>query len=616
MSGYECVERIFRVSVNQKAPAEESQNGVHIHSHSVAVEQYLLLMRHLPMVIGASFITYCIVVYWLYQRTGNTELLVLLTFTFVLTLFRLSSYLRHRKHPATKENVVYRKRLMAFYAFASGSLWGYLSLITITKDDTATSLIVIMVLTGLVASATASLSHIPWLFGLFVVPTMMPAAIKYLTFDDQSYVWVCVMMTVYLIVSYRFSSGIRDSALRGINLRFENIDLVEELTVEKNRAEAALREAEQSNLAKSRFLAAASHDLRQPLNSLRLFATTLKSSVVEKQHQELARNIDRSVTALQGLFDALLDISRLDSETMSVARRSFNLQSLLSQVCSGFRVQARHKHIDLTLSCPDVCVYTDPVLLENVLNNIISNAIRYTSVGTVTVSVQLVGTEKVSVEVRDSGCGIPLEKQDLVFNEFVQLDNPERDRAKGLGLGLSIVRRVTDLLEIPMQLQSDPAWGSSVSFLLERGVEANPQQSSRSSDGGGIRLDSLFVCFIDDEEDARLAMKLLLESWGCVVLVASSADECESLLKGYEYDPDVVIADYRLRDRQTGADAIRRVHSLIGRPIPAMIITGDVEPERLTEISAAGWPVMHKPADTGRLRTFLESCQSQVVQSG
>ena len=579
-------------------------------SRSVAVEQYQLLMRHLPMVIGGSFITYGIVVYWLYERTGNNQLLILLAIVMVLTSFRLRSFLKHRKVATSEENVDHRKQLMAFYAFSSGSLWGCLSLISISLDDPTTRLVVIMVLTGMVASATASLSHIQWLFGLFVVPAMMPAAIKFLAFGDQTYFGISVLMILYLAVSYRFSSGIRDSVLQGISLKFENRDLVDKLTAEKNRAEAARQTAEQSNLAKSKFLAAASHDLRQPLNSLRLFATTLKSRVVENEHRELVSNIDRSVTALQGLFDALLDISRLDSGTMQVAKNNIDLQAMLNQVCNSFRVQANHKGIRLELECTRLFAHSDPVLLERVLNNIISNAIRSTQSGSVTVVAKEAGGS-VSLEVRDTGCGIPADKHELVFGEFVQLENPERDRTKGLGLGLSIVRRVTNLLEIPLELQSDPSWGTALKLTLQPGepVALSVEPLSSQAD---TRLDSLFVCFIDDEEEARLAMKLLLESWGCIVLVASSADECEHLLNEYEYDPDVIIADYRLRDRQTGAQAIERISGQIEHAIPAMIITGDVEPDRLRQISDAGWPVMHKPADPVRLHGFLQRVRSEL----
>lgn len=326
---------------------------------------------------------------------------------------------------------------------------------------------------------------------------------------------------------------------------FKYADLIEQLIQERNRAEAGRVRAEQSNLAKSKFFAAASHDLRQPLLSLRLFAKTLKSKVVDNEHRELALNIQRSVQALLELSDELLDLSRLDSTTMTATLRDVNLRSVLNSLYSGFRLQADQKDIDLVLNCPELFVSTDQVLLERVLNNIISNAIHYTDAGSVTVSAEL-HDDTVVLQVTDTGCGIPHEMHESVFSEFVQLDNPERDRSKGHGLGLSIVRRITDLLGIDVDLDSSPGQGTTFTLTLQ---QSNKDLTPVSTEATG--LEALFVCVIDPDEKNRQTMKSQLESSGCIVLVASCTSECERLLKDYEYDPDVIIEDSRLRGRKT-----------------------------------------------------------------
>ena len=579
-------------------------------SNSATVEQYKLLMQHLPQVIGASFITYCIMVYYLFSKTGSTSLIVLLGLAFVLSAFRASSYLKHRQSPVNVGNLAKRQKLMAIYALGSGALWGYLSLTGISDDDPETSLFVIMVLTGLVASATASLSHVPRLFACFVLPTMLPAAIKYSTLESHSSVWVSALIIIYLIVSYRFSKEIMNSALQGITLKLENSDLVENLTNEKLRAESALKQAEQSNFAKSKFLAAASHDLRQPLHALRLFTTTLESKNKDNSNSELANNIGKSVTALEGLFEALLDISKLDAGIVEHIEQDFELQAMLDRVSVGYRELASKKGISFNAEYNSHFVHTDPILLERVIDNLVLNSIRYTDEGTVSI---VTGTsdESVLIGISDTGCGIPRDKQTEVFEEFVQLTNPERDRSKGLGLGLSIVKRITNLLDIPLTLTSSPGTGTTVELTIPIGKAVYPVFPGDKLAPVEHQLEALFIVVIDDEEQARLAMTLLLEQWGCAVLAAANVEDTLIALEEYEYEPDAIIADYRLRENQTGIQAIEKIRLQLDSIIEAIVITGEVDLTKLLEINERGYATLSKPCDPVQLRTFLAQCTSR-----
>ena len=579
-------------------------------SKSAAVEQYKLLMQHLPRIIGASTATYCIVVYYLSTKTKSESIFLLLGLFLILSTFRTLSYLKHRRIPVNVENLKSRQNLMAFYSLASGSLWGYLSLLGISADDPATGLFIIMVLTGMVASATASLSHVPKLFALFVLPTMLPAAIKYSMLETNPSIWVSILIVLYLLVSYRFSKDIMKSALQGITLKFENSDLVENLTSEKLRAESALKQAEQSNFAKSKFLAAASHDLRQPLHALRLFTATLESQNKDNENSSLANNIGKSVTALEGLFEALLDISKLDAGIVKQKEQDFDLQTMLDRLSIGYGERASEKGIVFNAEYNQNFVHTDPILLERVIDNLVLNAIRYTDTGTVSLGTRA-SDAAVTISIIDTGRGIPTDKQTEVFEEFVQLTNPERDRSKGLGLGLSIVKRITELLNITFTLTSNPDTGTTVELTIPSGNAVYPSLPNDGLSPINQHLGALFVVVIDDEEQARLAMTLLLEQWGCTVLSAADVGDALNSLEEYEYEPDAIIADYRLRENQTGIQAIEAIRSRLGVNIDAIIVTGDVERAKLIDINEHGFTSLNKPCDPVQLRTFLAQCTNQ-----
>ena len=579
-------------------------------SKSAAVEQYKLLMQHLPRIIGASTATYCIVVYYLSTKTKSESIFLLLGLFLILSTFRTLSYLKHRRIPVNVENLKSRQNLMAFYSLASGSLWGCLSLLGISADDPATGLFIIMVLTGMVASATASLSHVPKLFALFVLPTMLPAAIKYSMLETNPSIWVSILIVLYLLVSYRFSKDIMKSALQGITLKFENSDLVENLTSEKLRAESALKQAEQSNFAKSKFLAAASHDLRQPLHALRLFTATLESQNKDNENSSLANNIGKSVTALEGLFEALLDISKLDAGIVKQKEQDFDLQTMLDRLSIGYGERASEKGIVFNAEYNQNFVHTDPILLERVIDNLVLNAIRYTDTGTVSLGTRA-SDAAVTISIIDTGRGIPTDKQTEVFEEFVQLTNPERDRSKGLGLGLSIVKRITELLNITFTLTSNPDTGTTVELTIPSGNAVYPSLPDDELSPIDQHLGALFVVVIDDEEQARLAMTLLLEQWGCTVLSAADVEDALIALEEYEYEPDAIIADYRLRENQTGIQAIEAIRSHLGVNIDAIIVTGDVERTKLIDINEHGFTSLNKPCDPVQLRTFLAQCTNQ-----
>lgn len=367
-------------------------------------------------------------------------------------------------------------------------------------------------------------------------------------------------------------------------------------------------ELAEANRAKSRFLAAASHDLRQPLHALGLFVAALDEpgSQAKANRGVVVKNINRSLHALEQLFNALLDISKLDAGVVKPEVRDAALTPLLDRLSSEYEPQARAKGLVWFYRAAHAIVRTDTVLLETVLRNLIGNAIRYTNQGEVRLTC-VITAGCVQIEVADTGIGIPPEQQQEVFREFVQLHNPARDRTKGLGLGLAIVDRLTKLLDHPLQMVSAPGHGSTFVLELPCGDERLAQAAAQA-DGEALFPEEspLRILVIEDEIDAREALATLLKNWGHEVMAVASPDEVASI---HGPAPDAIITDYRLREEATGSEAIRRIRRMWSHDIPALIVTGDTAPERLRQAQQSGFALLHKPVSPGKLRAFLRGVQ-------
>jgi CheY-like chemotaxis protein len=369
--------------------------------------------------------------------------------------------------------------------------------------------------------------------------------------------------------------------------------------------------AEQANLAKSTFLAAASHDLRQPIHALGLFVGALRGIAMSSEGQRLVEQIEASTEAMDGLFSALLDISRLDAGIVEVHRRPFAITPFVTRLCGDYEQEAQAKGLSFVCRPGDAIVESDPLLMERVLRNLISNAIRHTQTGRVALLCRQRGA-KLSIQVWDTGPGIPPDQQERIFQEYYQLGNPERDRAKGLGLGLAIVRRLTQLLDCPLTLCSRPGRGSCFAVTLPLAnsfaVEAAP--SVKDDELGALATGLVVV--IDDEVAIREAMATLLGGWGHTVIAAGSGDDAINRLANCTVSPDLIISDYRLRNGETGAEVIERLRSEYNDAIPAMLITGDTAPDRLAEAQASGLLLLHKPVSNSRLRAAIVNLIGQA----
>ncbi len=372
-------------------------------------------------------------------------------------------------------------------------------------------------------------------------------------------------------------------------------------------AEEARREAtraEKAERAKAQFFAAASHDLRQPVQSLYFFAQVLSDRLKDHPGRDLVASMGQSLDALKLLLDGLLDVSRLDAGVVEPNETDCALGPLLERLVAEYTVQAERQGLRLRLVETSLWTRTDPMLLERVLRNLIENALRYTALGGILIGCRRSG-DTVRVQVVDTGIGIADDQQQAVFDEFFQVGNPERDRAKGLGLGLAIVRRLANLLGHRVTVRSRLGAGSAFSVELPC---VQPRTLLRNH-GGGVANDTGrgLVVIIDDEAIILLSLRTLLEEWGYEVVAAMSGAEALDLLHGIGRMPNLIIADYRLREGRTGVEAIRDIHGVCGVRIPAVVLTGDTAPERLTEIRGAGFRLVHKPITTTLLREILKA---------
>ena len=568
------------------------------------IEQILLIRKQLPVIIGSSFLTSAVVAFWLQRYMESTQLAIWMSLVSVLAVIRLLHMQFWRRRSVSAENVRDHIRQFTLLSLVSGMLWGSFGIMTVSQDNPLIPLTAVMVLSGMIASATASLSHFRSAYLAFILPITIPTAIAALVVAEPLSYLIAVLITIYLIVSIYFSLDLTATFIQSIKLRFENTALVASLQEEKAHAVSSMQTATRANFAKSRFLAAASHDLRQPLCALRLYTATLQMLGNNDRQEEIAKNIDVSVVALEELFDSLLDISKLDAGTLEVQIENFSLTTILDRIAVDFNALAAEKGIKFDINAENLIVRSDQQLLERLLRNLVSNAIRYTEKGGVKVRTHG-SNSTVRIGVQDTGCGISDADQTQIFDEFVQLNNPARDRTKGIGLGLSIVRRISGLMKIPVNVESTVGQGSVFTLTVPLGDPAEVIPVQRESSMPERNLRNLFVLVVDDEIAIQNAMRSILGKWGCTVVSAGSADEAFIALVEYSKPPDVAIVDLRLRSGENGLDVIKAIQDAFDDPVPSLILTGDIGAEQLKEVQVSKYPIMHKPCDVDKLYNFL-----------
>ncbi|MBB5202740.1 signal transduction histidine kinase [Inhella inkyongensis] len=380
-------------------------------------------------------------------------------------------------------------------------------------------------------------------------------------------------------------------------------ELVEALQREYQHSEAARQRAEAATTARSRFFAAANHDLRQPLHALGLLAESLQQSRSLSEVHRVAGHLTECVEGMAQVVDDLLEVTRLDLGQVQVQGAPTPLRALVEDACRPYRALARIKGLQLALDLPEVAVYSDPTLLARVIANLVSNAIRYTAQGQIDVLGQ-VQEQTLVLSVQDTGIGIATEHLPRLFDDFFQVGNPERDRRQGLGLGLATVRRLCELLAIPIEVHSTPAVGSRFSLRLPLATLAPLDPQAAAPGAAPPRaLQDLRVLVVDDDLNSQRALSELLQTWGCSVQIAAQAADAQAQLDA-GFAADALLVDLRLPGEQNGLEWLRSLQAA-GSARPALLLTGDADEAKQLAAQSLAWPVLVKPVRPAALRAFL-----------
>lgn len=547
-------------------------------------------------ILGSSIIVAIVVaVLWSHDKHG---LLmgwgVLMVIAIILMDLNARDFLKNKiTHPIEWS---WKRRLLIAPLF-TGLLWASALFIFYNNASAEQGIFLITIILSLsVGGILNGIYYMPK-YLVYVIPMFGALIINFSLHGTFSYIALAGLMLWALIFSISFAIFLHKTMRSELRFRYQSDLLTSEL-------QQKTEEAQQAALAKSKFLAAASHDLRQPLHALSLFVDALKDSDSETERANIFPRIELSLYALRKLFDALLDVSRLDANVVKPESSHFDLAESLNEMVEEFRPEAIDKNIKLKVHAKSVIVETDRLLLERILRNLISNAIRYTDSGGVLLSARL-RDNKVLLQIWDTGIGIPDENKEDIFIEFQQLHNSHRDRAQGLGLGLALVRRLCELLGHTLELSSQPGKGSVFGIEIPQGNASMVVSANATPVIHSWNLNGRCILVIDDERDILQAMQTILSKWGCNVVTAESLDDAINELDKKNIVPEIVLSDLRLRDNKTGVEAIDHLRERFGASLPGVLITGDTSPEKISLVEKSGYELLQKPVRPAHLRTVI-----------
>ncbi|WOF74860.1 hybrid sensor histidine kinase/response regulator [Parvibaculaceae bacterium PLY_AMNH_Bact1] len=491
----------------------------------------------------------------------------------------------------------------------TGLTWGFGSILLTNVDDVLSVFTTSMMVLGITLGGVSPQSAYRRSYVGLATFVMLP----YGFFMLLGAPWPVSASGVGVLLGYAFfmsSSARVELATRDAIAVRQNKALTEQLRVQRD-------ELQKVSDDKTRFLAATSHDLAQPLHAQGFFIAALRDKLTQPAQLELLAKIEDSWRGLGNLLDGLVDVSRLDAGAIVADQRTLDLGAITGRVAGEFSAVAEEKGVDLNIECGSILAQTDPTLFARIVRNLLSNAIKFTDAGgRVAISVTA-HPKEIEVLIADTGCGIPHDKQDQVFNEYVQLGNRERNREKGLGLGLSIVRRLANLLKIDLSLRSTQGNGTvfRLGVPLAKTVQVGEVgREERWQDRSPVVSD-LCVLIVDDEDAIRSGMTTLLSSWGCQVLSAGSGEDAIGLLSHDQITPDVLLIDRRLRGAETGMDVVERIRDELNEDIPVVLMTGDIAAAP-ADFLIPNVKLLHKPVEPSMVQSLLAEIAERKALAG
>lgn len=536
---------------------------------------------------------------WTFHKSA--QLIYLLCWFGVQMLFNLYSILagiRLRRVPLSGINVSQRLRRSIVLPAMNGLIWAAGIWIMWIPGDFPMQLVLIFFVIGLSSGALNSLKPSLAALFLFLVPCVGSVIVTTLTHLDSYSMFVVTGASGYLAWSSTYAVAAHRSLIRSLQNHYQVEELAVKLQAQKDIAEMATE-------AKSRFLAAASHDLRQPMHALNLYLGALANLSLPPNAQPVLDKVRECAQTMDEMFRALLNISSLDANALKANFSTFPVAVVLNKIQMEFSQQAQEKGLQLRIAPCSAVIRTDVDLFENILRNLVSNAVRYTSQGKILVGCRRTGNA-VRCGVYDTGIGIAIDQQAAIFEEFFQVGNRARDRSQGLGLGLAIALRQAQLMHASLTVRSELGRGSVFEIEMPRSIlPPTTAQKGPLVPLSGSDLAGKLIVVIDDETMILNASKLLLEQFGCHVITATSGAQAMQRLANSPCPPDAIICDHRLRDDENGIQVVARLRNEFNLDVPAILITGDTSPQQLKTIAATGIAVMHKPLQSQTLQTML-----------
>jgi signal transduction histidine kinase/CheY-like chemotaxis protein len=477
-----------------------------------------------------------------------------------------------------------------------GALWGFAVLAMFPPSQAHQALLIVCVFGVVLGGLNLTAVYRPAFYG-FTLPALVPLIVRVALEGDRVHWYIALVLAVVLVFVVAFGHQLNDVLTRSLAMRYENLDLIEELKGKSRAAHEARTSAEAANRSKSQLLAAASHDLRQPLHALGLYIAALAARATETQWRPLVASIERAVGALEAQFEQLLDLSRLEAGALTPTQTRVAIAPVLAKVMAELRPQADAKKLALRMCETRLAVRSDPALLERIVRNLVANAIRYTDSGGVLVGARRAGAD-IAIDVVDTGIGIPLPLQARIFEEFYQVHESRSSRAHaGMGLGLAIVRRLAGLLEHRVEVESRVGRGSRFRVLAPRAhaIARSRLPALALRTANASTMSGALVAVVDDDPYAVDAMSALFETWGARVAGGGDLFDLMDALGRAERYPDLVVADLRLAHGESGIAAVDRLREELGIVVPALLVSGDTSSAAERDARMAGLVLLGKP---------------------
>lgn len=573
-------------------------------SRQINLQKILQLHKETPLLAIGNVVASLPITFYLFNSNQSARLVTswlisLYTINFLRWLF----FRTLDTKTASPRRILAQEKGYYLFVFASGLTWGSLAFLFFNPNNMESFIYILGSLIILTGGALKSLSARPKIYTLYIVSMMTPLGIVMINSSTSFFIIMglamLLMTTTALLYSYSFHKTIHHT----IVLEYKNSVLLQEMKQQSLQLQQQTEKALKANKDKSRFLASASHDLRQPLHAVNLFVENLSHKISTEEQKQDLNKISLGLESLDELFDSLLDISRLDAGVIAIHKTNFSLNDSLQKLAIEFSSELEQKKLSLTISSCDYTVNNDPLLFERIVRNLLSNAIRYTRQGAISITCQ--HGKNLYLYIKDTGIGISEENIKDVFSEFFQVGNSERNRNNGLGLGLSIVQRVSELLDLPIHIESKLGSGTTFRISLPIGSSDNLEKENPIPPSVIPRHNKLYnlkIMVIDNEQSILDGMQELILNWEAHFIGAGSSKEALQLIKD-GVKPDFILSDYRLPGTMNGCELVKEILSSV--KVPALIISGDTDPLVLTEVENNNLIMLNKPIKPAQLRVAI-----------